>query len=138
MISTLQLRQIIERGFLPLSCTCTVNPDGSLMIKVFEPESGCVELLVTGVLTADLVSSREIASLIGELRGEMGGRKTLSLDAGSSNPPSMQGRVVLTFHTQKKLCVSGVGGAYDLCREHRPNRFNRLGEAFEAVHAGLI
>lgn len=111
MISTLQLRQIIERGFLPLSCTCTVNPDGSLMIKVFEPESGCVELLVTGVLTADLVSSREIASLIGELRGEMGGRKTLSLDAGSSNPPSMQGRVVLTFHTQKSY-ASAVSGAH--------------------------
>jgi hypothetical protein len=76
MISTLELRRIIECGFLPLSCTCTVNPDGSLMIKVFEPESGCVELLVTGVSTANLVSSREIASLIGELRSEMGGRKT--------------------------------------------------------------
>ena len=46
------------------------------MIKVFEPETGCVELLVTGVSTANLVSSREIASLIGELRSEMGGRKT--------------------------------------------------------------
>lgn len=54
MISILQLRHIIERGFLPLSCTCIVNPDGSLMIKGFEPESGCVELLVTGVSTADL------------------------------------------------------------------------------------
>jgi hypothetical protein len=75
MISTLELRHIIECGFLPLCCTCTVNPDGSLMIKVFEPKSGRVELLVTGVSTANLVSSRAIANLIGELRSEMEARK---------------------------------------------------------------
>jgi hypothetical protein len=71
MISILELRHIIECGFLPLSCHCTSNPDGSLMIKVFEPSSGHVELLVTGVRTESLTSSRAIAELIGELRGEM-------------------------------------------------------------------
>ncbi|MCS3839080.1 hypothetical protein HNR03_003688 [Pseudomonas sp. JAI111] len=76
MISTLELRHIIECGFLPLSCTCTVNPDGSLMIKVFDPSSGQVELLVTAVTTEKLTSSRAIAALIGELRSEMAVRRT--------------------------------------------------------------
>ncbi|CAI8727413.1 DUF1652 domain-containing protein [Pseudomonas sp. IT-P100] len=75
MISTLELRHIIECGFLPLSCTCTVNPDGSLMIKVFDPSSGQVELLVTAVTTEKLTSSRAIAELIGELRSEMAVRR---------------------------------------------------------------
>ncbi|WP_408600489.1 DUF1652 domain-containing protein [Pseudomonas sp. PLMAX] len=75
MISNLELRHIIECGFLPLACTCTVNPDGSLMIKVFDAETGRVEMLVTAVSTADLTSSRSIANLIGELRGEMASRK---------------------------------------------------------------
>ncbi|WP_371858311.1 MULTISPECIES: DUF1652 domain-containing protein [unclassified Pseudomonas] len=41
------------------------------MIKVFAPSSGQVELLVTGVSTANLTSSRAIADLIGELHSEM-------------------------------------------------------------------
>ena len=71
MISILELRHIIECGFLPRSCVCTVNPDGSLMIKVFDPSTGQVELLVTGVSTRNLTSSRAIATLIGELRSEI-------------------------------------------------------------------
>lgn len=74
MISALELRHIIECGFLPLSCRCTVNPDGSLMIKVFEPASGRIDLLVTSVTTDGLTSSRAIANLIGELRSEMSER----------------------------------------------------------------
>ena len=76
MISILELRHIIECGFLPLSCSCTVNPDGSLMIKVFEPVSGRIELLVTARSPANLTSSRAIAQLIGELRSEMSARET--------------------------------------------------------------
>lgn len=45
------------------------------MIKVFEPESGRVELLATGISTANLGSSRAIDNLIGELRSEMATRK---------------------------------------------------------------
>ena len=75
MISALELRHIIECGFLPLSCSCSLNPDGSLMIKVTDPSSGSVELLVTGVSTTPLTSSRAIANLIGELRSEMTARE---------------------------------------------------------------
>lgn len=83
MISTLELRQIIESGFQPLSCTCSVNPDGSLMIKVFDSATGRVDLLVTGVTTCQLTSSRAIANLIGELRAEMASR--LAIDFISSS-----------------------------------------------------
>ena len=76
MISALELRHIIECGFLPLSCSCTLNVDGSLMIKVTEPSSGSVELLVTGVSTTPLTSSGAISNLIGELRSEMAARNT--------------------------------------------------------------
>jgi len=71
MISTLELRHIIECGLQPLSCTCSINPDGSLMIKVFDSASGRVDLLVTAVTTSQLTSSRAIAKLIGELRSEI-------------------------------------------------------------------
>ncbi|QKG68528.1 DUF1652 domain-containing protein [Pseudomonas sp. B14-6] len=80
MISTLELRHIIECGFQPLSCTCSVNPDGSLMIKVFDPTSGRVDLLVTGVVTSQLTSSRAIANLIAELRSEMEARNAASAE----------------------------------------------------------
>lgn len=76
MISSLELRHIIECGFLPLSCTCTVNPDGSLMIKVFDPSSDRVELLVTAVSSKNLTSSREIENLIAELRSDIAVCKT--------------------------------------------------------------
>jgi hypothetical protein len=85
MISTLELRHIIECGFQPLSCTCTSNPDGSLMIKVFEAKTGRVELLVTAVSTADLTSSRSIANLIGELRSEMASRKASFAEEGHNH-----------------------------------------------------
>lgn len=76
MISTLELRHIVECGFLPLSCTCTLNSDGSLLVKVFETSSGRVELLVTGISVTRLSSSRAIANFIGELRSEMVTRQT--------------------------------------------------------------
>lgn len=80
MISPLELRHTIECGFLPLSCTCTSNPDGSLMIKVFDPSSGQVELLVTAVTTEQLTSNRSVANLIRELRSEMASRSTMIAD----------------------------------------------------------
>lgn len=74
MYSTVELRRVIERGFLPLSCSCTLNPDGSLTVRVFEPLSGRVELMVTPVAPEHLTSSEAIKALIGELRNEITGR----------------------------------------------------------------
>lgn len=74
MVSNLELRHIIESGFLPLSCSCIMNADGSLKIRVFDKDTGRVELLVTPIATSGLTSSRAIAELIGEIRSEMAAR----------------------------------------------------------------
>lgn len=60
-----------------------VNPDESLMIKVFEPTSGRIDLLVTSVTTASLTSSRAIRNLVGELRAEMAERTVRFSEAHS-------------------------------------------------------
>lgn len=77
MISTLELRHIIEAGFAPLSCSCTDNADGSLMVKVFDAATGRVDLLVTGIAVKKLTNSRAISNLIAELRAEITEQKAL-------------------------------------------------------------
>jgi hypothetical protein len=66
-----ELRQAIESGFLPLQCQCEVGPDGALIITITHAKSGDVELCVTGVSAAALRSSRQVVSLISELRAEL-------------------------------------------------------------------
>ncbi len=69
MLAERELCQIIESGFLPLSCTCTVNGNGALMIKIFDPVSGRVDLQLNGVAASSFTSVRSVANFIGELRG---------------------------------------------------------------------
>ncbi|MNG26129.1 hypothetical protein D3C84_1110800 [compost metagenome] len=71
MLSTLELRHLIESAFLPLSCECRVDPSGSLQAQIFEPVSGRVELLVTGISTTRLNGNREISKLIAEIRYDL-------------------------------------------------------------------
>ncbi|MFJ2682579.1 DUF1652 domain-containing protein [Pseudomonas sp. NPDC087342] len=71
MVSIPELCRIVTSGFQPLSCDCSVNPDGTLRIKVFEPATGRIDLLLTGVSPAHLTTVRDISNLIGELRTEM-------------------------------------------------------------------
>jgi hypothetical protein len=71
MISIVEFRRIMASGFLPLACDCTLSEDGSLRISVFDPKSGRVDLLLTGVSTQGLDSVRSVSNLIGELRTEI-------------------------------------------------------------------
>ena len=71
MISFVEFNRIMASGFLPLACDCTLNSDGSLRISIFEPVSGRVDLLLTGVSPDGLDSIRSIANLIGEFRTEI-------------------------------------------------------------------
>ncbi|MGZ9738193.1 DUF1652 domain-containing protein [Pseudomonas azerbaijanorientalis] len=64
------LCNIVESGFEPLSCECTENL-GLLSIEVYDPVTRRVELLISGVSTAELTSVRAISDFIGELRTEM-------------------------------------------------------------------
>jgi predicted deacylase len=71
MLSSLELRHIIESGFLPLCCKCDLNSDGSLKIQIFDKNTGRVDLLVAGVSASTLNGSRAISQLIAELRAEL-------------------------------------------------------------------
>lgn len=67
----LELRNIIECAFLPLHCSCTCAPDQSLTVQVIDPATGRVDLLVTGISTDRLASSRDISHLVDELRADL-------------------------------------------------------------------
>ncbi|BAO63182.1 hypothetical protein PPC_3835 [Pseudomonas protegens Cab57] len=71
MISTLELRRIVETSFLPLHCQCTVGHDGAMTVRICDPASGRVDLLVTGIATLGLTSSRALSELIAELRYDL-------------------------------------------------------------------
>lgn len=71
MVPFSELCRIMESGFQPLCCTCILNDDGSLRIKVYEAATGRIDLLITGVSLEQLTSIRDVSNLIGELRTEM-------------------------------------------------------------------
>lgn len=68
-ISLLELRHIIESGFLPLQCRCTSPSANELTIEIIDPTTGA-NFVVGGVDVATLGTSRAISELIGELRTE--------------------------------------------------------------------
>lgn len=70
MLSALELRHVIESALLPLSSTCQIDPSGSLQIKIFDPATGLVELLILGPPTSTLSGREPIAKLIAEIRDE--------------------------------------------------------------------
>lgn len=70
-LSTLELRGIIERAFLPLRCTCCVAPDYSMTVQISDPHSDRVDLLVTGISLERLNTSRDISELVAELRYDL-------------------------------------------------------------------
>lgn len=71
MLSTLELRNIIESSFLPMRCQCTLAQDQSLTVKVFDRTSDRVDLTVTGISAQQLTSSRAISNLIAGLRADL-------------------------------------------------------------------
>jgi hypothetical protein len=76
-LSTLELRGIIERAFLPLRCTCTVAPDYSMTVQISDLHSDRVDLIVTGISLDRLNTSREISELVAELRYDLANKGQL-------------------------------------------------------------
>jgi len=77
MLSTLELRSIIESSFLPARCQCTQAADRSLTVRVFDHSCQRVDLLVTGISAEPLTSSRAICSLIAGLRNDLADQRQL-------------------------------------------------------------
>lgn len=71
MLSTLELRNIIETSFLPQRCQCTQAQDRSLTVRVFDRTSEHLDLIVTGIRTEQLNSSRAISNLIAGMRTDL-------------------------------------------------------------------
>lgn len=70
MISSLELRHIIESGFLPLKCICSIDPEGRMTVCLYQPQKGHAAFIAEGLTTEHLTSSRAIAALVGELKQE--------------------------------------------------------------------
>ena len=70
-LCSLELRNIMEHAFLPLQCTCTVQPDQSMTLDIKDPQTGRSLLTVADISVTRLNSSRDISSLITELRLEL-------------------------------------------------------------------
>lgn len=66
-ISLLELRHIIESGFLPLECRCTVSAPDELTIEINDRTTGA-NLVVSGIDVAKLGTCRAISDLVGDLR----------------------------------------------------------------------
>jgi hypothetical protein len=71
-LSALEVRHIIEGSFLPKRCECTLSPDLSMTVKVYDNhQTDSVKLLVTGIKADRLNGCREIGDLIAGLRYDL-------------------------------------------------------------------
>ncbi|RAU45149.1 MULTISPECIES: DUF1652 domain-containing protein [unclassified Pseudomonas] len=69
-LSNLELRGIIESGFLPHRCHCTIM-DNTMTVEVIDPLTERVELFASGIRLDRLDTSRALCELISELRAEV-------------------------------------------------------------------
>ncbi|MDH0745469.1 DUF1652 domain-containing protein [Pseudomonas sp. GD03842] len=69
-LSNLELRGIIESGFLPHRCHCTIM-DNTMTVEVIDPLTARVELFASGIRLDRLDTSRALCELISELRAEV-------------------------------------------------------------------
>jgi len=69
-LSNLELRSIIESGFLPMRCNCTILDD-VMTVEVVDPVTERVMLYKAGVRLDRLDTSRALCELIHQLRAEM-------------------------------------------------------------------
>ncbi len=65
------LRETLARSFEPLACECDVHPGPSLTVRIYDPYSDRVDLVVTGLRLERLMTSRDVDALIEELRYEL-------------------------------------------------------------------
>jgi hypothetical protein len=71
MTYLLQVRQLIESSFEPMACECVICSDSSLTVRVFDRDSGRVDLVVTGIAVDTLKTHDDVHTLIDELRDEL-------------------------------------------------------------------
>ncbi|WP_150806869.1 DUF1652 domain-containing protein [Pseudomonas fluorescens] len=71
MISLSLLRGYLQQGFLPLACDCGLCPGPTLTVRVYDPASGRVDMVVSGLRPETLKTLEDVQALIEELRYEL-------------------------------------------------------------------
>jgi hypothetical protein len=74
-LSPLEIQNIIEQGFLPAVCICSMEADQFLTIRVCDCMTGKVDLVATHVPVWTLDSPHAIASLVAGMRLEIEAHK---------------------------------------------------------------
>jgi len=69
MLSTLELRHIIESAFLPLECSCNAVAEDCLAITIMD--KGRTQLHVANVYQSALVDTKSINRLVSEIKSEL-------------------------------------------------------------------
>ncbi|MGR4042267.1 DUF1652 domain-containing protein [Pseudomonas sp. 910_21] len=83
VITQARLRACIEQRLAPLACSFSDAGDGTLTLRVFEPDSGRVDLVVTGLSSKSLHSEADIERIIDELLYELDSNSLKQLDLSS-------------------------------------------------------
>lgn len=81
MLSLTELRSLLEKGFAPLACECVLG-EASLSVRVYDPETGRVDLMVTGISLSVLHQREGALRLLDELLEELESN-TLKVERGS-------------------------------------------------------
>ncbi|WP_122207434.1 DUF1652 domain-containing protein [Pseudomonas viridiflava] len=68
MFSRSDLQRVLETAFLPSRCECVMGANESFSVKLLHPESGDIQLYVTGMPLSELSTSRSIARLVLSLK----------------------------------------------------------------------
>lgn len=71
MLSTLEIRHLIEQSFLPSRCECTIDPGAALTVRFFNDSTNQEVLVVTGIAVAQLSNGQAIATLVAGLRQDL-------------------------------------------------------------------
>ncbi|MBV6749179.1 DUF1652 domain-containing protein [Pseudomonas chlororaphis] len=78
----MELRSLLERGFAPLACECVLG-EASLSVRVYDPETGRVDLMVTGISLSVLHQREGALRLLEELLEDLESN-TLKAERGSA------------------------------------------------------
>ncbi|SDT19230.1 Protein of unknown function [Pseudomonas asplenii] len=72
MFYLMDIRALLEQGFAPLACECVLG-DASLSVRVYDRETGRVDLMVAGIALSRLRKREDALRLLEELREELAG-----------------------------------------------------------------
>lgn len=70
MLSSLEMQHVIETAFLPITCRCEINLNGTMAVHMSEPDVRSNEIMISAISTSQLTSNQSIVDLVHDLKGE--------------------------------------------------------------------